>query len=65
VQYTLGGLFARAANRNKALNRCAADNGCAGLTCTWDGKVCWGKNKLTGGKYHNDRYTWVAQRGWY
>jgi len=56
--------WSRRANRKRALNRCVSDNRCAGLTCTGNGRICWGKNKLTGSKGHGDRYTWVAQRGW-
>jgi hypothetical protein len=51
-------------NRNSALNRCAKDNRCAGLTCNRYGTLCWAKSKLTRGKRHGDRYTWRAQRGW-
>ena len=56
--------WTRRANRKRALNRCVSDNRCAGLTCTGNGHVCWGKKKLTGARGHGDRYTWMAQRGW-
>jgi len=51
-------------NRNSALNRCAKDNRCVGLTCNGSGTHCWAKGRLTGIRGHGDRYTWMAQRGW-
>jgi hypothetical protein len=51
-------------NRKRSLNRCASEKGCAGVTCSGNGKQCWGKNKLLNRRGHGDRYTWITKNGW-
>jgi hypothetical protein len=51
-------------NRTRALQRCASDKGCVGVTCSGNGRQCWGKNKLLNRRGHKDRYTWITKNGW-
>ena len=49
-------------NREQSLSKCKQDNKCAGVTCTNDGRTCWGKHKLWRSERHGDRITYRAQR---